>query len=86
MDDVINIAYAEADSLWRLGPDWRLRLGAQFTDQRSVGENRLTGSPFDTRIVGGRAALSYRNAILTLAFSRTSNELRLILNYELPLL
>jgi len=41
------------------------RLGAQFTDQRSVGDDLLTGSSFDTQSVGGRMAISKSNVILT---------------------
>jgi hypothetical protein len=70
--DVINIAYAEADYVWRVGPDLTLTLGAQFTDQRSAGDDLLTGSAFDTQVGGASLALSYAGATLTLAFSSTS--------------
>ena len=72
--DVMNIVYVEADYSWRLGPDLGLTLGAQFTDQRSVGADRLTGSAFDTRIGGARVVLSYAGAHLTVAFSTASSE------------
>jgi hypothetical protein len=70
--DVINIAYAETDYVWRVGPEVTLTLGAQFTDQRSVGDDLLTGAAFDTQVGGARIALGYAGAILTLAFSTTS--------------
>jgi hypothetical protein len=72
--DTVNILYAEADHAWRLGPDLALTLGAQFTDQRSVGADRLTGSTFDTQVGGARAVLSYAGAHLTVAFSTASSE------------
>ncbi len=72
--DTLNIFYAETDFHRALASDLELRVGAQFTDQRSVGEDLLTGASFDTRVYGARAALSYRNAILTAAFSSTDDE------------
>lgn len=71
--DVINIAYAETEYVWRVGSDVTLTFGAQFTDQRSVGDNLLTGSAFDTQVGGARFALSHAGAHLTLAFSTTSD-------------
>lgn len=68
--DVLNILYAETNYTWIVNHDLQLKLSAQFTDQRSVGQS-LLGS-FDTRVVGSRAALSYRNAIVTTAFSITA--------------
>jgi hypothetical protein len=71
--DVLNIAYAETDYVWRMGADVTLTLGAQFTDQRSVGDDLLAGSAFDTQVGGARIALGYAGATLTLAFSTTSD-------------
>jgi hypothetical protein len=68
--DVLNILYAEMNCTWIVNQDLQLKLSAQFTDQRSVGQE-LLGS-FDTRVAGSRAALSYRNAIVTTAFSTTT--------------
>jgi outer membrane OprD family porin len=68
--DVLNILYAETNYTWIVDQNLQLKLSAQFTDQRSVGQE-LIGS-FDTRVVGSRAALSYRNAIVTTAFSTTA--------------
>ena len=56
--DVINIAYAEVGYVWSLGPDLSLALGAQLTDQRSVGDDRLTGTGFDTWVEGRRPRCS----------------------------
>jgi hypothetical protein len=69
--DVLNILYAEMNYTWIVNQDLQLKLSAQFTDQRSVGQE-LIGS-FDTRVAGSRASLSYRNAIVTTAFSTTAS-------------
>jgi hypothetical protein len=70
--DVLNILYTETNYTWIVNQDLQLKLSAQFTDQRSVGKEFL-GS-FDTRVVGSRAALSYKNAIVTTAFSATASK------------
>jgi len=72
--DVLNILYAEVDLYRALAPDLDLRLDAQLSDQRSVGDDLLTGRSFDTRNFGARVALGYRDAILTAAFSTTDKE------------
>jgi hypothetical protein len=45
---------------------------AQFTDQRSVGDDLLTGSSFKTNQVGVKSDISYGGAILTLGYTHTS--------------
>jgi hypothetical protein len=70
--NVINIAYAEVGYVWSLGPDLGLAVGVQLTDQRSVGDDRLTGTAFDTWVGGAKAALRYAGAALILAVSTTS--------------
>jgi hypothetical protein len=72
--DYLNTLYAEADYTHSLGPELGLKLEVQLTDQRSVGDDLLTGSGFDTRVGGARLAMSYRNAILTIAFSTVDAE------------
>jgi len=61
--------YGEANAVHRFNEDWAIRLGAQYTGQQSVGDE--IGGGFDTYVYGGKIAASYRNAILTLAFSST---------------
>ncbi len=72
--DVLNIFYAEADWNLDLGDELGVRLGLQLTDQRSVGEDLLTGEAFDTRTVGARAAFGWRSLILSLAATTTDGE------------
>lgn len=72
--DTLNIVYTEANLLLRLGADLGARIGAQFTDQRSVGAAKLTGEHFDTQTGSARVALGYGSLILTTAFSVTAHE------------
>jgi hypothetical protein len=73
--DVMNIFYTEGNMAWPLGEDLALRLSAQYTDQRGVGDERI--GDFETSAIGGKFALSYRNAILSLAFSSIDNDSRI---------
>jgi len=50
-----------------------LALSTQFSDQQSVGDNRLTGEPFHTAQGGVALDVSYRNAVLTVAFTSTDS-------------
>jgi hypothetical protein len=72
--DVLNILYAEADGYLPLGEELGLRAQAQFTHQASVGNDRLTGRAYETWVVGGRLATSYKSALLSVAFSKTDEE------------
>jgi hypothetical protein len=74
-NDIINIFYTEGSyKLPKLPFTDRLGLlfSAQFTDQRSVGEDLLTGSSFSTHQVGVKSDISYGGAILTLGYTHTS--------------
>jgi hypothetical protein len=63
--------YGEANAVWKFGEDFALRLGAQYTGQDSIGDE--IGGEFDTSVYGGKIAVSYRNAIVTAAFSATDD-------------
>jgi hypothetical protein len=72
--NTFNTIYAEADYLQGLAEDWKLRLGAQFTDQRAVGEALLApadGRYWATQQGGARVQLSWRELTVTTAFSIT---------------
>ena len=69
--EFMNTFYAEFNGVWQFEGDWALRLGGQYTDQRSVGDE--IGGNFDTRVYGGKVAASHRGATLTLAFSSTDD-------------
>jgi hypothetical protein len=70
--DVMNILYTEGNVAWALTEDLALRLSAQYTDQRAVGDERI--GDFETSAIGGKFAISYRHAILSLAFSSIDND------------
>jgi hypothetical protein len=74
VEDTINIAYTEADYTHSFSDDLAIRTRAQFTHQRSVGDDDLTGSSFDTWVLGGRIAMSYRNFTLSMAATTTDAE------------
>lgn len=67
--DTINIAYGEGKYGFRLSPDFRGIVALQYADQRSTGDNLLTGSAFATDEFGARLQLGYAGAILTVAYS-----------------
>ncbi len=78
VDDTINIAYAELDYLHDFTDDFAIRTRAQFSHQRSVGNNALTGSAFDTWVLGGRIAMSYRNFTFSTGFTTTNSEMEIL--------
>jgi len=72
--NTFNTMYAEAEYLWPLNRDWTLRLGAQITDQRAVGDALLPaadGKCWATHAGGARVQAIYRQLTLTGAFSVT---------------
>jgi hypothetical protein len=70
-DDIINIFYTEAKAAFKPTKDLGLRISAQYTDQRSVGDDLLKGYSFSTNQFGIKGEMSYRRAILTLGYSTT---------------
>ena len=74
--DLLNIAYVEAGKTWRLPDDFEMRGQVQFIDQRSVGEE-LLGS-FATQLYGASLTASYRSAVITLAFTSTTDGLKIL--------
>jgi len=72
-DDVINIGYAEAKYTWPVTQKLGLLFAAQFTDQRSVGEDLLKGYAFSVNQVGVKTEMSYGGALFTLAFTTASS-------------
>jgi len=77
VEDTLNTAYTEIDWLYGDPEGWGIRLGTQFTHQRSVGSDRLTGSSFDTWVAGGRFEVGFREALLSVAVSITDDDDRI---------
>ena len=71
-DDIINIFYTEGSYKLPVTKDLGLLFSAQFTDQRSVGDDLLKGYSFNTNQVGVKSDISYGGAILTLGYTNTS--------------
>jgi hypothetical protein len=73
-ENMFNTLYAEADYLRQLDDDWKIRLSAQFTDQRAVGDARVASTAEDfwqTHVGGARLSVIFRELTLTTAFSIT---------------
>jgi hypothetical protein len=70
-----NTIYAAAEYLRPLSENWKLVLGAQFTDQRAVGDALLPKAGgklyWDTQAGGARIQAVYKDLTLTGAFSIT---------------
>ncbi|HVP77981.1 MAG TPA: OprD family outer membrane porin [Thermodesulfobacteriota bacterium] len=72
-NDIINIFYTEGSYKLQVTDRLGLLFSAQFTDQRSVGEDLLKGFSFKANQVGVMADASYGGAILTLAYTHTTD-------------
>jgi outer membrane porin, OprD family len=73
-ENMFNTAYGDLDYLRPLTDDWKIRLGAQFTDQRATGDARVATAEeryWDTQAGGARVQVMYRDLTLTTAFSIT---------------
>jgi hypothetical protein len=75
--DVLNIFYVSTRYKHAFSDALSVRTELEFTDQRSVGDDLITGESFDTQLVAGELAASYKGAILWLAFSTTADEARI---------
>ena len=74
--DTFNTAYAKVDYRYRLNGDWAVGLGAEFTDQRAVGDALVANAAakkWSTQVGGARVQLIYRDLTLTGAFSITGS-------------
>lgn len=71
-EDIINIFYAEGKYTLLLTERFGVLFAAQYTDQRSTGDDLLRGSSFDTHQVGLKGEASYGGALLSLAYTNTT--------------
>jgi hypothetical protein len=67
--DVINIAYAQTGYQIPLSDDLGLKVAAQYTDEGSVGENRLDGHSFSGHQIGLKLELPVQKALFTAGFT-----------------
>lgn len=70
--DMFNTFYVEGEKLFELSDRWQVRLGAQFTDQRSVGDELL--GDFETQTLGFKSSVQYCNLILSFAATWTADD------------
>ena len=74
--NTFNTIYGEGQYLLPLDKDWKLRFGAQFTDQRAVGDALLApgnGKYWVTHVGGTRLEVLWRDLTVTGAFSITGS-------------
>ena len=72
--NTFNTIYGAADYLTPIGDVWKGRLGAQFTDQRAVGDALVDNAQkrfWSTQQGGMQAQLIYKDLTITTAFSIT---------------
>lgn len=72
-EDIIDIFYTEAKVAMPSGGSTKLSFAAQFTDQRSTGDDLLTGSSFSTNQWGIRADLGLGAATFTIGYTDTAS-------------
>jgi outer membrane porin, OprD family len=75
-DNMFNTLYGEVDYLHPLSEDWKLRIGAQLTDQRAVNDARVQTADeryWATQQGGMRLQVTYRDLTATGAFSITGS-------------
>jgi hypothetical protein len=71
-DDILNIFYTEGSYKLRVTDRLGLLFSAQFTDQRSTGDDLLKGYSFNTNQIGVKSDVSYGGAVLTLGYTHAS--------------
>ena len=74
--DTFNTLYAKADYRYALNIDWEAGVGAEFTDQRAIGDALVANAAttkWRTRVGAARLQLIYRDVTLSGAFSITGS-------------
>jgi len=72
-DDIINIFYTEATYTPTLADGYKLKFAAQYSNQRSTGDDLLTGQAFSNGQWGVKGDLGLGAWLLTLAYTDTAN-------------
>lgn len=73
-DDIINIFYTEAKYAFDIAEGYKLRLAAQYSDQRSTGDDLLEGYAYETYQAGAKVDLGAGAAQWILAYTLTDDE------------
>ena len=72
--DILNIFYTEAKYTFPVADDAFLQLAAQYTGQRSVGDELLYGVPYSVDQFGLKAELAVHGAILTASWNGNAGD------------
>jgi hypothetical protein len=72
-NDIINIFYTEGSYKLRVTDRLGLLFTAQWTDQRSTGDDKLKGFSFSTNQLGMKTDISYGGAVLTFGYTYTNS-------------
>jgi hypothetical protein len=72
-NDIINIFYTEGSYKFRVTEGLGLLFAAQWTDQRSTGDDLLKGFSFSSNQLGLKTDISYGGAILTFGYTHTNS-------------
>jgi len=72
-NDILNIFYTEGSYKLHVTDRLGLLFAAQFSDQRSTGDDLLKGYSFDTNQVGVKSDISYGGAILTFGYTKVTS-------------
>jgi hypothetical protein len=72
-DDILNIFYTEGSYKLHVTDRLGLLFAAQFSDQRSTGDDLLKGYSFDTNQMGVKSDISYGGAILTFGYTKVTS-------------
>ena len=72
--NVLNIFYAEGKYAVPIGGGAKLRFAAQYSDQQSVGDHRLTGEDFSAYQWGVKTELAMGPALLTFAYTSADGD------------
>lgn len=65
--DFLNIFYSDAEYAYKIDEDWGLKSSLQFAEQRSIGDNLLTGEDVSATAWGALQAISFRKLMLRAA-------------------
>jgi hypothetical protein len=72
-NDILNIFYTEGSYKLHVTDRLGLLFAAQFSDQRSTGDDLLKGYSFDTNQMGVKSDISYGGAILTFGYTKVTS-------------
>lgn len=79
--DFLNIFYADSDYAYKLGEELSAKSAIQFADQRSIGDDLLTGSNESVGMWGVRQQFTLRQFTLRGALTMNGSEMDLISPY-----